>query len=122
MRIGINCFFLQPHVGGMKHYVLNLLYLLLTSDTGNTYTLFCFPHNEPVLAERGADWWQEHAIMLDRIEEIRDHLADIDVYFSPINGLQPLPLPPLPMRPLLLLLPPVLWRIPTRSRPRKSPP
>ena len=96
MRVGINCFFLQPHVGGMKHYVLNLLHLLLTGDTGNTYTLFCFPHNESVLAERGADWWQQHAVVLDRIEQIREHLADIDVYFSPINGLQPLPLPPIP--------------------------
>ena len=96
MKIGINCFYLQHNAVGMKNYVLNLLHLLLTGDTGNSYTLFCFPHNEPVFAERGTGWWQDNAVMLNSQEQIRDHLAEMDVYFSPINGLHPLPFPPLP--------------------------
>ncbi len=96
MRIGVNCYFLQPHVGGAKQYVINLFRELLIRDTANTYVFFYFPHNIPELAEFGTDRWQADAIFLQKMTEIRQHLASLDLYFSPINGLQPLPLPPIP--------------------------
>jgi glycosyltransferase involved in cell wall biosynthesis len=96
VRIGVNCYFLQSHVGGMKQYFLNLFRELLTCDAANNYVFFYFPHNIAELAELGTDRWQAGAVSLQRMAQIRQHLAGLDVYFCPINGLQPLPLPPIP--------------------------
>jgi glycosyltransferase involved in cell wall biosynthesis len=80
----------------MKQYFLNLFRELLTSDSTNDYVFFYFPHNVPELAELGTNRWQTNAVSLHRMAEIKRHLAGLDVYFCPINGLQPLPLPPIP--------------------------
>ncbi len=80
----------------MKQYLLNLLYHLLALDEADSYVLFCFPHNLPVLAEKGKDWWQANMVLVQQMGDIRPHLKDLDLYFSPINGLQPLPVPAIP--------------------------
>lgn len=96
MRIGVNCWHVQPHVGGVKQYFLALFNQLLATDTENDYVFFVFPHVTSELAELASDRWRAWAIQLNRQDQIRAHLGDLDVYFSPINGLQPLPLPPVP--------------------------
>ncbi len=80
----------------MRQYFINLFRELLIRDTTDTFVFFYFPHNVPELAKLGTDHWQADAVFLQNIGQIRRHLADLDVYFSPINGLQPLPLPPIP--------------------------
>jgi glycosyltransferase involved in cell wall biosynthesis len=96
MRIGVNCYYLQPHVGGVRQYLINFLNTALAHDSENTYVLFYFDHNGPYLSEVASDQWQADAIHLSRIDEIRGHLRTVDVYFSPINGLQPMVVPPVP--------------------------
>ena len=96
MRIGVNCYFMQPHVGGVRQYLINLLNQVVVYDTDNTYVLFCFEHNIRYLAEIGSDRWLVDAVHLTAMAQIRHHLRDVDVYFSPINGLQPTALRPLP--------------------------
>ena len=80
----------------MKQYFLNLFRQLLACDTVNDYVFFFFPHNIPELAELVTDRWYTNAVSLHRMAQIRQYLAGLDVYFCPTNGLQPLPLPPIP--------------------------
>ena len=96
MRIGVNCWHVQPHTGGVKQYFLALFNQLLTTDTENHYVFFVFPHVISELSELASDRWRDQVIQLDSQAQIRSHIGGLDVYFSPINGLQPLPLPPVP--------------------------
>jgi glycosyltransferase involved in cell wall biosynthesis len=93
MRIGVNCFLLQAHIGGLKQYFVNLFEWLLENDRENTYVFFYFPHNAGELAKLNSDRWREAAILLQTQEEIASHLKPLDVYFCPFSVLWPRPVP-----------------------------
>lgn len=93
MRVGINCYLLQAHIGGLKQYFLTLVDELLRSDHSNEYVLFWFEHNTQELAKLSTDKWKAHAVQLQSQEQVVDHLDRIDLYFCPFSALYPAPLP-----------------------------
>jgi glycosyltransferase involved in cell wall biosynthesis len=93
MRIGINCYLLEPHIGGIKQYFLALCRELLLHDHQNQYVLFYFPHNISELEKLGSEIIARHGILLREQGEIREHLHRIDLYFCPFGSLIPRPLP-----------------------------
>ena len=93
MRIGVNCFLLQPNMGGMKQYFFNLFRELLQNHSRYECVLFYFAHNIQELSELDEEGWQQHAILLNDQEEIRNHLDKIDLFFHPFGTLWPRPLP-----------------------------
>jgi glycosyltransferase involved in cell wall biosynthesis len=93
MRIGVNCFLLQPNIGGMKQYFFNLFRELLESDHQNEYVFFHFPHNAEELTQLENTRWQTNAILLNDQAEVKQHLDQIDLYFCPFGALWPRPLP-----------------------------
>ena len=101
MRIGVNCFLFQPHVGGLKHYFVNLFRELLRADDGNRYVFFWYAHNEEELARLGTDRWRDDAVLLRDQREVLGHLNRIDLYFCPFSALYPRPVP----RPTVVFLP-----------------
>lgn len=96
MKIGVNCYFLRPGIGGLKQYFINLFNELLKQDSENRYIFFYFPQNRVELEELDNRKWEKDAFFLHRQSEIKQYLSDLDVYFCLIGGLQPLPLPPIP--------------------------
>jgi len=93
MRIGVNCFLLQAHIGGLKQYFITLFRELLLQDAENDYVFFWFPHNAEELETLGTDRWKENAVLLRRQEEMALHLDQLDLYFCPLGALYPRPLP-----------------------------
>jgi glycosyltransferase involved in cell wall biosynthesis len=93
MRIGVNCFLLQAHIGGLKQYFVNLFEWLLEYDRENTYVFFHFPHNVSELQKLRSDRWRENAVLLQGQEEIANHLKQLDLYFCPFSVLWPRPVP-----------------------------
>jgi glycosyltransferase involved in cell wall biosynthesis len=93
MRIGVNCFLLQAHIGGLKQYFLTLFRELLEKDTDNEYIFFWFPHNADELSKLGTNRWKERAILLQDQREVKLHLDKIDLYFCPFGVLYPSTLP-----------------------------
>lgn len=106
MRIGVNCFMLQPHMGGIAHYFLYLFRELLTAEHGHEYVFFWYAHNEAMLARLGSERWREGAVLLHDQLEVRAHLDRIDLYFCPLSVLYPRPLP----RPTVVTLPDIQER------------
>lgn len=96
MRIGVNCYFLRSGIGGLNQYFINLFNELLDKDSENDYIFFYFPQNKTELEGLDNQKWKKKAIFLQRQNEIKRHISDLDVYFCLIGGLQPLPLPPVP--------------------------
>ncbi len=92
MRIGVNCFLLQAHIGGLKQYFLTLFRELLEHDDENEYILFWYAHNADELAKLGTDRWKKNAILLQDQREVMSHLDQFDLYFCPFNVLYPRPL------------------------------
>lgn len=93
MRIGVNCFLLQRHIGGLRQYFLQLFRELLARDDGDEYVFFWYRHNAEELEHLGTDRWRRHAILLDDQRQVRAHLDRIDLYFCPLPGLYPRPIP-----------------------------
>ncbi len=93
MRIGVNCFMLRPHIGGLKQYFRNLFGWLLENDRRNEYLFFYFRHNVDELQKLRSDRWRSNAILLEDQSQILDHLGKIDVYFCPFGPLWPRPVP-----------------------------
>ena len=93
MRIGVNCFMLQPHMGGLKQYFVNLFDWLLENDQENEYIFFRFAQNESELAKLRSDRWRSGAILLSDQEQISLYLRTLDVYFCPFGVLWPRPVP-----------------------------
>jgi glycosyltransferase involved in cell wall biosynthesis len=93
MRIGVNCFLLEPHIGGLRQYFVTLFRELLAGDDGNEYVFFWFRHNAAELEQLGTDRWQKHAVRLDAQRQILDHLDRFDCYFCPLSVLYPRPVP-----------------------------
>lgn len=93
MRIGVNCFLLQPNIGGMKQYFFNLFRELLLNDRQNQYIFFYFSHNTEELATLDGTGWQANAILLNDQAGVKQHLDKIDLYFCPFGALWPRPLP-----------------------------
>jgi glycosyltransferase involved in cell wall biosynthesis len=93
MRIGVNCFNLEPAIGGIKQYFLMLFDELLLNDHDNEYVFLWSARNSEELANLRSDRWQEHAVLIESQREIRRHLAGLDVYFCPLSALYPRPVP-----------------------------
>jgi glycosyltransferase involved in cell wall biosynthesis len=93
VRIGVNCFLLQPHIGGLKQYFLTLFRELLERDDEDEYVLFWFPHNAEELDRLGTDRWRRHAVLLEDQRQVSAHLERIDLYFCPFSALYPRPVP-----------------------------
>jgi hypothetical protein len=53
VRIGVNCYLLQPHIGGLKQYFLTLFRELLERDDEHEYVFFWYRHNAEELAGDG---------------------------------------------------------------------
>jgi glycosyltransferase involved in cell wall biosynthesis len=93
MRIGVNCYPLQAHIGGLKQYFITLFDELLEHDADNEYVLFWFEPNASSLAELCTERWKSSAILLRRQSDVRAHLGKLDLYFCPFGNLTPRPLP-----------------------------
>lgn len=93
MRIGVNCFLLQPHIGGLKQYFLTLFRELLERDDAHEYVFFWYRHNADELERLGTDRWRRHAVLLDDQRDVLEHLDRIDLYFCPFSALYPRPVP-----------------------------
>ena len=91
MRIGVNCFLLQAHIGGLKQYFLNLFDWLLENDSKNEYVFFHFPHNLGELAKLQSRRWENSSFLLSNQSEIRPEKRGVDVYFCPLSALWPRP-------------------------------
>lgn len=93
MKIGVNCFLLQPDIGGIRQYFFNLFNILLSQDEENEYVFFHFEHNIDELNRLQSDRWRRNAILLDLPGEIYGHLDKVDLYFCPFSTLSPRPVP-----------------------------
>jgi len=90
MRIGINLYMLQPHVGGIGNYVLSLLRAWPEYETVDTLIPFTFDVNDKLLSELPAQA-RTHEIRLETQEQILEHRDKFDVYFCPFGALYPRP-------------------------------
>lgn len=79
VRIGVNCFLLQAHIGGLKQYFLTLFKELLLHDTENEYIFFWFPHNAEELSNLETERWKENAVLLRDQREMTAYLDGLDV-------------------------------------------
>jgi glycosyltransferase involved in cell wall biosynthesis len=93
MRIGVNCYLLQPHIGGLQQYFLTLLRALLEHDGEHEYVLFWYRHNAGSLEHLGTDRWRRQAVCLDDQRQVLAHLDRVDLYFCPFGALYPRPIP-----------------------------
>lgn len=93
MRIGVNCFMLMPHVGGLKQYFSNLFDYLLEDDPDNVYVFFHFSQNKEELSQLRSTRWRQNASYLEQQEDISKHFHEIDLYFCPFGFLWPRPAP-----------------------------
>jgi glycosyltransferase involved in cell wall biosynthesis len=93
MRIGVNCYLLQPHIGGLRQYFLTLFRELLDRDDENEYVFFWYPHNAEELEQLGTDRWRRDAVFLEDQRQVLAHLDRIDLYFCPLTALYPRPVP-----------------------------
>lgn len=93
MRIGVNCYSLQPHVGGLRQYFIALFRELLRGRDEHEYVLFWHRHNAAELEQIGTDRWRRHAILVENQRDVLTHLDRIDLYFCPFGALYPRPLP-----------------------------
>jgi glycosyltransferase involved in cell wall biosynthesis len=93
MRIGVNCYLLQPHIGGLRQYFLTLFRELLERDDEHEYVFFWYPHNATELEQLGTDRWRRHAVLLEDQRQVLAHLDRIDLYFCPLTALYPRPVP-----------------------------
>ncbi len=91
MRVGVNCFSLKPHIGGMKYYFLRLFQELLTHDRNNEYIFFYSQENLAELRKLEGTTWERTAIRLEDEGEIKYHLRGVDLYFCPLFILWPRP-------------------------------
>ena len=93
MRIGVNCYLLQPHIGGLKQYFLTLFRELLARDDEHEYVFFWYRQNAEELERLETDRWRRHAVLLEDQRHVLAHLDRIDVYFCPFSALYPRPVP-----------------------------
>jgi glycosyltransferase involved in cell wall biosynthesis len=93
MRIGVNCYLLQPHIGGLRQYFLTLFRELLDGNGEHEYVFFWYRHNAEELEQLGTDRWRRHAVLLEDQRQVLAHLDRIDLYFCPFSALYPRPLP-----------------------------
>jgi glycosyltransferase involved in cell wall biosynthesis len=93
MRIGVNCYLLQPRIGGLRQYFLTLFRELLKRDDEHEYVFFWYRHNAEELEQLGTDRWRQHAVLLEDQRQVLAHLDRIDLYFCPLTALYPRPVP-----------------------------
>jgi glycosyltransferase involved in cell wall biosynthesis len=93
MRIGVNCFLLQAHIGGLKQYAIALFNWLLENDSDNEYVLFYCKHNIAELDKLVSSRWRPSAVLIGDQREIAAHFKSLDVYFCPFGALWPRPVP-----------------------------
>lgn len=93
MRIGVNCFLLAPHIGGIRQYFFSLFDYLLAEDIENDYIFFYGSTNLSELALLNSDRWRKNGMQLQDEAQIRHFLDQFDLYFCPFSVLRPRPLP-----------------------------
>jgi glycosyltransferase involved in cell wall biosynthesis len=93
VRIGVNCYLLQPHIGGLKQYFVTLFHELLERDEEHEYVFFWYRQNAEELEQLGTDRWRRHAVLLEDQRHVLAHLDRIDLYFCPFSALYPRPVP-----------------------------
>lgn len=93
MRIGVNCFSLQAHIGGMNQYFVNLFNELLGQNTKNEYIFFYSEQNIDELRKLDSALWEKEGVLLKSQDEVAGHLKRIDLFFCPLGVLWPRPLP-----------------------------
>lgn len=93
MRIGVNCFLLESHIGGLKQYFINLFDWLFENDRNNQYVFFYFRRNLAELAKLRSEHWKANGVLLDNQDQIAAHIDKIDLYFCPFSALWPRPVP-----------------------------
>lgn len=93
MRVGVNCFSLKPHIGGMKYYFLRLFQELLTHNRDHDYVFFYSQENLTELRKLEGTHWDQAAICLEDESSIKNYLRGVDLYFCPLFILWPRPLP-----------------------------
>jgi glycosyltransferase involved in cell wall biosynthesis len=93
MKIGVNCFPLLDHIGGMRDYFINLFNQILNQDTENEYFFFYGKQNVDILRKINNQQWGEKGLLLISQEDIPNHLKGMDLYFCPFAVLWPRPLP-----------------------------
>ena len=89
----MNCYLLQPHIGGLRQYFLTLFRELLERDDEHEYVFFWYPQNAEELEQLGTDRWRRHAVLLEDQCQVLAHLDRIDLYFCPFGALYPRPVP-----------------------------
>lgn len=93
MKIGVNCYLLQPHIGGLKQYFFTLFEESLENDPDNEYIFFWYAHNAQELTHLKTDKWKAKAVQLTNQLDVLTHLEKLDVYFCPFSALYPRPVP-----------------------------
>jgi glycosyltransferase involved in cell wall biosynthesis len=93
MHIGVNCYLLQKHIGGLRQYFHMLFRELLGSDQENDYIFFYYGQNREELDHLQNKRWKEGAVLLNDQREVMRHLNKLDLYFCPFNALWPRPVP-----------------------------
>ena len=93
LRVGVNCFPLAAHLGGIRHYFINLFRVLLAAEDAPEFVFFWYPHNASELAQLPDGRWRRGAVALQRQEDVARHVGRMDVYFCPLSALYPRPLP-----------------------------
>lgn len=93
MKIGVHCFPLHAHIGGMRQYFLSLFDELLEHDRENEYVFFHHRGNVAELEALSSPRWRENAVELGKTVRVARHLKGLDLYFSPFSVLIPRPLP-----------------------------
>lgn len=93
MRVGVNCFPLDPAMGGIKQYFFSLFRELLAHDRENEYLFFYFDHNLGELAQLDDAGWRNNAVRLRSQRQIARCADRMDLFFCPLGVLFPRPLP-----------------------------
>lgn len=93
MRVGVNCFPLDPAMGGIKQYFFSLFRELLAHDRENEYLFFYFDHNVEELAQLDDAGWRNNSVGLRSQRQIAQCVDRMDLFFCPLGVLFPRPLP-----------------------------
>ncbi|MBI1355432.1 MAG: glycosyltransferase [Acidobacteria bacterium] len=91
MRIGVNCYELNRHMGGMRQYFHRLFGHLLVHDSSNDYVFFAREQAVEELDRLASDRWREHWVPIQTQEDIDVGRSNLDLYFCPFSIIWPRP-------------------------------
>ena len=85
MRIGVNCFSLLAHIGGMNQYFINLSNEVLDQADKNEYIFFYSEQNIKELRNLNKRVWEKEGVLLITQEDMLNHLKQI-IFISALLG------------------------------------